>query len=186
MGKGRLEVICGPMFSGKSEELIRRLTRAEIANKRVIAFKPSIDNRYNVWKISSHAGSTFDAQVIASMREVASWDDERDVVAFDEAQFFEPELIIEACIALVERGRLVIVAGLDKTYRGEPFGAMPTLLALADDVTKLTAVCHKCGEDATMTQRLIDDQPAPFSGETVQVGGLDTYEARCRACFERA
>jgi thymidine kinase len=183
----RLEVISGPMFSGKSEELIRRLSRAEIAGKRVVAFKPSIDNRYNIWKISSHSGGTFNAEVLANteQRILASWFD-RDVLAFDEAQFFDEEFILDACQTAMNYGKLVIVAGLDKTYRGEPFGVMPTLLALADDVLKLTAVCHRCGADATFTQRLINGEPAPFSGDTIQVGGLDSYEARCRACYERA
>lgn len=180
---GRLEVITGPMFSGKSEELIRRLNRSKIGGKNVAAFKHAIDNRYDTEWITAHSGlkyPCFHASLFYSGPNLI-----QEVIGIDEVQFFGAGIVNEIC-KVVDAGKRVVVAGLDKDFRGEPFGSMPTLLALADDALKLTAVCHKCGEDATMTQRLIDGKPAPFSGETIQVGGLDTYEARCRNCFETA
>jgi len=178
-----LEVICGPMFSGKSEELIRRLRRYEIAGKKVRAFGPDIDNRYGEGKIHSHSGAQFDCTPIPV--EGIAYEFEADVIGFDEAQFFEPKWLLEAISECIEEGAIIIVAGLDQTYRTEPFGAMPTLLAWANKVDKLTAICNVCGSEANRTQRLVDGDPAPFSGPTIQVGGFDSYEARCDNCFER-
>lgn len=185
MDTGRLEVICGPMFSGKSEEMIRRLRRAKIAGKNVIAYHPSIDNRYSVNEIVSHSGSKIDSISAKTPVDIMINYRDYDVIGIDEAQFFS-DLLIEVIQEFIHNGKIVIVAGLDMTYRQEPFGEMPTLMTMADTVLKLSAVCAICGEDAMMTQRLINGDPAPFSGDTIQVGGLDTYEARCRNCFEGA
>ena len=180
---GWLEVVCGPMFSGKSEELIRRLRRAEIAGQRALIVKPSIDNRYDVGHVVSHAGAKMRAVTAASGADVARLSAGYDAVGIDEVQFFDAA-IVEAIETLVERGTRVVAAGLAQDFRGLPFGAMPTLLCVAEFVDKLEAVCHRCGGPATMTQRLVDGTPAPFGGATIQVGALDSYEARCRACFE--
>lgn len=180
---GWLEVVCGPMFSGKSEELIRRLRRAEIAGQRVLIVKPRIDDRYDVAHVVSHAGARMRAVAADSSREVLRLAADYDVVGIDEAQFFD-EGIVEVARELVARGLRVVAAGLDTDFRAEPFGVMPTLLAIAELVDKLQAVCHRCGGTATRTQRLVDGRPAPFSGATIQVGALDSYEARCAACYE--
>lgn len=183
--RGRLEVICGPMYSGKSEELIRRLTRHRIAQRNVAAIKPAIDTRYSVEKIASHSGFTFESYAVTVPLdyEVNIKLVQADVIGVDEAQFFPADWLANFVKLRVEVGKLVIVAGLDRDYRMEPFGGMPEVLARAEDVTKLTAVCHQCGQDAHYTQRLIDGEPAPFDGPTVQVGGLEAYEARCGQCF---
>ena len=180
---GWLEVVCGPMFSGKSEELIRRLRRAEIAGQRALIVKPLIDDRYEVGHVVSHAGAKMRAVAVASSAEVRRLAAGYDAVGIDEVQFFD-ESIIEAIDQLVSAGARVVAAGLAQDFRGRPFGSMPTLLCIAEFVDKLEAVCHRCGGPATMTQRLVDGRPAPFGGETIQVGALDSYEARCRACFE--
>ncbi len=180
---GWLEVICGPMFSGKSEELIRRLRRAEIAGQRALIVKPLIDDRYDVGHVVSHAGAKMRAVTASSSDEVRRLAAGYDAVGIDEVQFFDDE-IVDAIDTLVRRGARVVAAGLAQDFRGQPFGAMPTLLCVAEFVDKLEAVCHRCGGPATMTQRLVDGAPAPFGGETIQVGALDSYEARCRACFE--
>jgi thymidine kinase len=180
---GWLEVVCGPMFSGKSEELIRRLRRAEIAGQRVLILKPRIDDRYDVAHVVSHAGAKMRAAAASSSRDVLRLAAGYDVVGLDEAQFFDAG-IVAAVRDLVGRGARVIAAGLDTDFRAEPFGSMPTLLAVAELVDKLQAVCHRCGGTATRTQRLVDGRPAPFTGETIQVGALDSYEARCVACYE--
>jgi thymidine kinase len=182
-GGGWLEVVCGPMFSGKSEELIRRLRRAEIAGQRALVVKPVIDDRYDVGHVVSHAGAKMRAVTAASSAEVRRLASGYDAIGIDEAQFFD-EGIVEAINGLVADGARVVAAGLAQDFRGLPFGAMPTLLCIAEFVDKLEAVCHRCGGPATMTQRLVDGAPAPFGGETIQVGALDSYEARCRACFE--
>lgn len=181
---GYLEVICGPMYAGKSEELIRRLTRFEIAKKTVHVISPDIDNRYGAGHINSHNGRSFVAEQIPV--EGKAIEVKSDVVAFDEAQFFEYRWLTGSVKDLLREGYIVIAAGLDKDYRGEPFGGltMPYLMAMADKITKLTAICQKCGEEATMTQRLVDGKPAPLSGPTVLVGATDSYEARCRDCWE--
>jgi thymidine kinase len=180
---GRLEVVVGPMYSGKSEELLRRLRRAEIAGYRVAVIKPDMDHRYNATKVVSHAGSERDAIVVKGVYDVKLQGLGYDVVGIDEVQFYPPE-IVETLNRMTKK-QVVIATGLDQDYRGQPFGAVPTLMALADKVDKLTAICHSCGEEATKTQRLVDGKPASFSGPTIQVGGLDSYEARCRKCWEK-
>jgi thymidine kinase len=180
---GWLEVVCGPMFSGKSEELIRRLRRAEIAGQRPLIVKPLIDDRFDLGHVVSHAGAKMRAVTAATSTDVLRLSAGYHVVGIDEAQFFDLG-IVETVKDLVRLGVRVVAAGLAQDFRGEPFGAMPTLLCLAEFVDKLEAVCHGCGGSATLTQRLLDGRPAPFSGETVQIGALDSYEARCRSCFE--
>jgi thymidine kinase len=182
---GSIEVVCGPMFCGKSEELIRRLRRSTIARYAVVCVKPSIDDRHGVDDVISHAGSRIAARAIADPRELLELRGEADVIGIDEAQFFDSRLV-GVCEDLAAFGLNVICAGLDRDYRGLPFGPMPELLSIADRVTKLQAVCVQCGGDATLSQRLVDGAPAPFDDATVVVGGAERYEARCRGCFERA
>jgi thymidine kinase len=171
------------MFCGKSEELIRRLRRAEIAGQRALVVKPLIDDRYDVGHVVSHAGAKMRAVTAQSSGEVERLAQGYNAVGIDEVQFFD-DGIVEAIDGLVRRGTRVVAAGLAQDFRGLPFGAMPTLLCVAEFVDKLEAVCHRCGGPATMTQRLLNGAPAPFEGATIQVGALDSYEARCRACFE--
>jgi thymidine kinase len=171
------------MFSGKSEELIRRLRRAEIAGHRVLIVKPAIDDRYDVGHVVSHAGAKMHAVSARSSDEVARLANGYQAVGVDEVQFFD-DGIVDAIDALVSGGARVVAAGLAQDFRGLPFGAMPALLCVAEFVDKLEAVCHRCGGPATMTQRLVEGSPAPFEGDTIQVGARDSYEARCRACFE--
>jgi len=180
---GWLEVICGPMFSGKSEEMIRRLRRAEIAGQQVVIFKPRIDDRYDAADIVSHAGARMRAVPISSVAELVARAKGFDVVGIDEVQFLEPA-IVSAALGLADRGTRVVVAGLDQDFRRLPFGPIPELLSHAEFVDKLQAVCHRCGGPATTTQRLLDGRPAPYSGETVLVGAAEQYEARCRGCHE--
>jgi thymidine kinase len=182
-GGGWLEVVCGPMFSGKSEELIRRLRRAEIAGQRALIVKPLVDDRYDVGHVVSHAGARMRAVTSASGREVLRLAHGYDAVGIDEVQFFD-DGIVDSIDGLVHAGARVVAAGLAQDFRGLPFGSMPTLLCTAEFVDKLEAVCHRCGGPATLTQRLVDGRPAPFAGETVQIGALDSYEARCRGCYE--
>ncbi len=170
------------MSSGKSEELIRRLKRATIAKQKVLVFKPQIDVRGEQSAIASRDGRMFEAVPINEPQDVFThWQEDCQVVAFDEAQFFT-EQIIEVVRQLLDRGARVLIAGLDTDFRGEPFGTMPQLMALADSVTKLNAVCVCCGQLAIRTQRLIDGQPAPYGSPRIVVGGDEMYEARCRAC----
>lgn len=177
---GSIEVITGSMFSGKTDELIRRLRRARIARQRVQVFKPSIDTRYDENKLTSHAGSEFEAvPVVDSARIPDLVEDRTTVVAVDEAQFFDHE-ITRVAQTLAERGLRVIVAGLDTDFRGEPFGPMPALMALAEKVDKVQAICMVCGEAASRTQRLIDGRPARYNDPVVVVGASELYEARCR------
>lgn len=177
---GSIEVITGSMFSGKTEELIRRLRRARIARQPVQVFKPLIDNRYAVEKVKSHAGSEFEATPVARAAEILSLlKPETTVVALDEAQFFEPE-VVNVARTLAARGLRVIVAGLDQDFRGEPFGAMPQLCSLAEHVDKLHAICAVCGGEASRTQRLINGEPAQYDDPVVVVGASELYEARCR------
>ena len=171
------------MFSGKSEELIRRLRRAEIAGQRVLIVKPRLDDRYDIAHVVSHAGARMRAVAVDSPADIPGLVKGYDVVGVDEVQFFPPEIVL-VLDGLVEGGLRIVACGLDQDFRGFPFGAMPELLCRAELVDKLQAVCHRCGGPATMTQRLVDGRPAPFHGETIQVGALDSYEARCRACFE--
>jgi thymidine kinase len=170
------------MFSGKSEELIRRLRRAEIAGLRALIVKPAVDDRYDVGHVVSHGGTKMRAVTAASSAELRRLASGYEAVGVDEVQFFD-DGVVEAISDLVDRGARVVAAGLAQDFRRLPFGAMPTLLAVADYVDKLEAVCHRCGGPATLTQRLVNRRPAPFSGETVQIGALDSYEARCRACY---
>ena len=180
---GWLEVICGPMFSGKSEEMIRRLRRAEIAGQRVVILKPWIDDRYDATDVVSHAGARMRAVPISSAADVPERAREYEVVGIDEVQFLEP-VIVDHALELADCGTRVVAAGLDQDFRRLPFGPMPALLSHAEFVDKLQAVCHRCGGPATTTQRLVDGQPAPYSGETVVVGAAEQYEARCRGCHE--
>jgi thymidine kinase len=180
---GWLEVICGPMFSGKSEEMIRRLRRAEIADQRVVIFKPVIDDRYDAGDVVSHAGARMRAVPISSVTELLWRSHGFDVVGIDEVQFFDAK-VVAAALELADGGARVIAAGLDQDFRRLPFGPMPALLSHAEFVDKLQAVCHHCGGPATTTQRLVDGRPAPYSGETVVVGASEQYEARCRGCHE--
>ena len=177
---GSIEIITGSMFSGKTEELIRRLRRARIARQSIQVFKPLIDNRYAAEKVKSHAGTEFEATPVAHAAEILSLvRPDTTVVALDEAQFFEAE-VSDACRALAARGVRVIVAGLDQDFRGEPFGAMPQLVALAEHVDKLHAICAVCGNEASRTQRLINGEPAQYDDPVVVVGASELYEARCR------
>lgn len=177
-GIGSLEVICGSMFSGKSEELIRRLTRARIARRRVQVFKPKIDDRYSAAEVVSHGGLRLMALAVGSSAEIlALTEDRTEVVGLDEAQFFD-EAIVEVAGRLADLGKRVIVAGLDQDYLGRPFGPMPALMSAAEEVTKTRAICVRCGAAASRTQRLVD------SNERVVVGAAGMYEARCRRCFE--
>jgi len=177
---GRIEVITGPMFSGKSEELIRRLKRAQIAKRRVACFKPDLDVRYHRNAIASHSAQTLDALTVANVEELKAvlmpMIESVEVVGVDEAQFFDASLV-SLTNELVRLGRRVILAGLDTTFAGEPFAPIPDLLAIADEVTKLSAVCMQCGAPAVHTQRLGSNQAL------VVVGAAGVYEARCRACF---
>lgn len=186
MGKktGHVEVICGSMFCGKTDELIRRLRRATIARQKVQVFKPAIDGRYSLEKVTSHAGSEFAATPLATSQEVlARLEPETTVVAIDEAQFFD-ENIINVVDELAERGLRVIVAGLDLNFKGEPFGCMPVLMARAERVDKLQAICMVCGEPASRTQRLVNGKPARYDDPVIIVGAAELYEARCRAHHE--
>ena len=178
---GWLEVVCGPMFSGKSEELIRRLRRAEIAGQRALIAKPRIDDRYDIGHVVSHAGAKMRAVAVARPEEIPGLGEGYDVIGIDEVQFFAPEIVL-VIDALVERGKRVVVSGLDQDFRGLAFGPMPELLCRAELVDKLQAVCHRCGGPATMTQRLVDGRPAPADGATIVVGVLEQYEVRCRVC----
>ena len=180
---GWLEVICGPMFSGKSEEMIRRLRRAEIAGQRVVIFKPKLDDRYDAADVVSHAGARMRGVPVSSSRELRARAHEAEVVGIDEVQFFDDEIVVVA-LALADAGVRVVAAGLDQDFRRLPFGPMPALLAHAEFVDKLQAVCHRCGGPATTTQRLVDGEPAPYSGETIVVGANEQYEARCRDCHQ--
>jgi thymidine kinase len=181
---GWIEVVCGSMFSGKTEELIRRVRRARIAKQKVQVFKPALDSRYHAQKVSSHNGLHWEAVPVGNAREILELlDEDTTVIAVDEAQFFDWELSV-VCNELAERGLRIIVAGLDMDFRGEPFGPMPLLMAEAEEVTKLQAICVVCGAPASRTQRLIDDQPAAYDDPIILVGGSESYDARCRACHE--
>ena len=175
---GWIEVVCGPMFSGKSEELIRRLRRAKIARKRVQVFKPAIDIRYSADEIVSHADTRMASEVVNSGAEILERLDWRtQVVGFDEANFLGPELV-EICQQLADSGKQVIVAGLDTDFMGRPFAPIAELLCLAESITKTLAICMRCGNPAKHTQRLV------ASEDLIVVGAADLYEARCRRCFE--
>ena len=181
---GWIEVVCGSMFSGKTEELIRRVKRATIARQKVQVFKPVIDTRYNAEKVSSHNGMQFDARPVSRAADILTLvADDTEVVAVDEVQFFD-WAIADVCAELARRGKRVIAAGLDTDFRGEPFGPMPLLMAEAEMVEKLQAICVKCGATASRTQRLINGRPANYDDPVIMVGAAEVYEARCRACHE--
>ncbi len=179
-----IEVVCGGMFSGKTEELIRRVRRAQIARQRVQVFKPTLDNRYAVGDVTSHDGARLDAVPIATSAEIlAKMDAATTVVAVDEVQFLDHG-IAQVAQVLAARGVRVILVGLDTDFRGEPFGPMPALLAAAEGVIKLTAICMKCGAPATRTQRLVEGRPAQYTDPVILIGARESYEARCRRCHE--
>ncbi len=181
---GSIEVVTGSMFSGKTDELIRRLRRATIARQHVQVFKPIIDDRYDLEKVTSHNGNVFEAMPIRSAAEILTrLDAETTVVGIDEAQFFDSQ-ITTIVHQLARRGIRVIVAGLDMDFRGEPFGPMPLLMAQAEKVQKLQAICIICGEPAYCTQRLVNGRPAHYHDPVVIVGADELYEARCRNCHE--
>jgi thymidine kinase len=182
--QGSLEVICGPMFSGKSEELIRRLRRAAIAKHTVIAFKHAFDNRQNTEKVLSHNGNTFDAYATADVQSILTYalQPHISVVGIDEVQFYTQEIIAAIC-TLIDAGKKVIVSGLNLDFRGIPFGPMSILLPIADSVTKLTAICIPCGSDASFSQRLVNGNPAKCDDPIILIGAKESYQARCRDCF---
>ncbi|WP_159469588.1 thymidine kinase [Dyadobacter sp. 3J3] len=173
---GWIEVICGSMFSGKTEELIRRLNRAKIARQRIQIFKPALDKRYHVENIVSHNENSVEATPVDLSAEIISLSENAEVIGLDEAQFFD-DSIISVCDALANAGKRVIIAGLDLDYLGKPFGCMPQLMAIAEYVTKVHAICMVCGEVASHSYRLSS------SNEKVLLGETDLYEARCRRCF---
>ena len=182
--EGWIEVICGCMFAGKTEELIRRINVLSYARKNILVFKPKIDDRYSTTEIASHAGSKVPCIVISEAKEILDHVNyDTDVVAIDEVQFFDED-VVDICEYLADSGLRVMVAGLDKDFRGEPFGVLPDLLTRAEFVTKLTAVCAKCGAHATRTQRIINGKPASFNDPIVLVGAKEAYEPRCRHCHE--
>jgi len=181
---GLVEVIAGSMFSGKTEELIRRLRRAQIARQNIQVFKPALDTRYTESKVTSHSGSDFEATAVKSSGDILELvEKDTTVVAIDEAQFFDME-IIRVVHHLADRGIRVLVGGLDMDFRGEPFGPMPVLMAQAERVDKLHAICMVCGDSASRTQRLIDGKPAKYDDPVVVVGASELYEARCRLHHE--
>jgi thymidine kinase len=182
---GWVHVICGCMFCGKTDEMLRLLRRFSIAGRRVLLVKPRLDTRTDADRVFSRSGAQHEAVTVDSSSQIEGVAGEADIVAIEEGQFFDEQLpdVVER---LAGAGKQVIVTGLDRDFRGIPFGAMPRLMALADQVTKLTAICVLCGEPATRTQRLIDGQPAPFDSPLIVIGGLgdETYEARCRLHHE--
>ena len=182
---GWMEVIAGVMFSGKTEELLRRVRRATIARKRVQVFKSHLDDRYaGLWAVSSHDRRTFDATPVDSSSQILlRLDPMAQVVAIDEVQFLDTG-IVNVVSGLADRGRRVIMAGIDTDFRGEPFGPMPQLMAMSEVVDKLHAICVLCGSPASRTQRLLAGKPAPYDSPTIMVGAADAYEARCRACHQ--
>ena len=184
---GKLEVVCGSMFSGKSEELLYRLRRAEYAKKKVVTIKHAFDNRDSYSCIVSHNGERREAYPLGNCEDslqalITLVDDSVDVVGIDEIQFF-PEKALPILCNMVNEGKRLIVAGLDLDFRGLPFGIVPSLMAFADEVIKLRAICTLCGNEANFSQRLIDGKPARFDDPLVLVGGQECYEPRCRLCF---
>ncbi len=177
---GWVEIICGSMFSGKSEELIRRVRRTQFAKQKIAVFKPRLDNRYSEEEVVSHNGTKVIAIPVERSKDIWAYiSDEYDVIGIDEAQFFD-DGIIEVVQRLANHGFRVIVAGLDQDFRGEPFGPMPTLMAMAELVTKLQAVCQVCGSPASRTQRLINGEPAGYEDPIILIGATEAYEPRCR------
>lgn len=179
---GWIEAITGSMYAGKTEELLRRIKRIEYAKKNILVFKPAIDNRYSNDEVVSHNNVRAKSIIVANAKEIYDFVHVLPyAVAIDEVQFFDEE-IIDLCEYLANRGVRVIVAGLDRDFRGEPFGVMPKLLARAEYVTKLNAICQVCGAPATRTQRLINGKPAHYNDPIILVGAKEQYEARCRHC----
>lgn len=182
--EGWIELISGGMFAGKTEELIRRINRLTYAKKKMVIFKPAIDNRYSIDEVVSHSGYRTKCVNITTAKEILnSIDDNIEVVAVDEVQFLDDELI-KIADDLADNGVRVILAGLDRDFRGESFGIMPELFSKAEFVTKLTAICNVCGAPATRTQRLINGKPASYNDPIVLVGASESYEPRCRHCHE--
>ena len=180
---GWIEVVCGSMFSGKSEELVRRLRRAQIARQSVAVFKPMLDNRYHATDVVSHDGNRLAARPVDSSREILRLVADAEVVGIDEAQFFD-EGIVDVALHLADSGKRVVIAALDMDFKNEPFGPMPQLLAVAEFVDKLQAICQVCGGPATRTQRLIGGRPADPDEPVIRVGAHESYEPRCRACHQ--
>ncbi len=179
---GTLIVITGSMFAGKSEELIRQVRRALYARKKVQVFKSALDTRWDSAAIATHNGVRFEAIPVSSSADLERLvEPDTEVVAIEEVQFFD-EGVVELCNRWADEGKTVIVAGLDQDFRGQPFGFMPTLLALADEVVKLRAICMRCGQPASRTQRLVDGRPASWDEPTILIGAAERYEARCRRC----
>ena len=179
---GYIEAVIGPMYSGKSEELIRRLKRAKIAKQNVIVFKPQIDDRYSKDDVVSHSGDSINAIPISKSSDIYKFiDNKTQVVGIDEVQFFDVE-IVDVAVDLADKGIRVIAAGLDMDFKGEPFGPTPRLLAMAEFVDKIQAICSVCGQPATRSQRLINGEPAKYDDPIIQVGAVESYEARCRKC----
>ncbi|MGL5041736.1 MAG: thymidine kinase [Culicoidibacterales bacterium] len=182
--EGWIEVICGPMFAGKTEELIRRVHRLEYAKKNYKVFKPLLDNRYDKINVVSHSGINMGAIAVASPRDILAYIDHTvEAVAIDEIQFFNDDIVL-ICEYLAMNGTRVVVSGLDMDFRGEPFSVMEKLLVRGEFVTKLTAICMQCGAPATKTQRLINGKAAAFADPIILVGAAESYEARCRHCHE--
>ena len=179
MRRGRVEVICGSMFSGKTEELIRRMKRAKFAKQKVEIFKPAIDVRYSEEDVVSHEGNAIHSTPVESAASILLMGSDCDVLGIDEAQFFDAQ-IVDVCNELAERGIRVIVAGLDLDFRGEPFGPMPRLLAIADDVLKVHAICMRCGSLAYVSHRIVEGDRQVMLGETKE------YEPLCRECYKQA
>lgn len=181
---GWIEAICGSMYAGKTEELIRRLKRLDFARRPYVLFKPVIDDRYSQGEVVSHGGLKMNSISIKSPLEILDYiKEDTYAVAIDEVQFFGQE-VVNVAEFLADQGFRVIVAGLDKDFRGEPFGPMPVLLTKAEEVTKLTSICSVCGAPATRSQRLIDHQAASYHDPIIQVGATEAYEPRCRHCHE--
>ncbi len=181
--KGKLEVISGSMFSGKSEELIRRIRRADYAQMKISVFKHTVDDRMSIDYINTHSGDKFKAIALEKPDDIRHFvTEETQLIAIDEVQFFTMD-IIPIILEMVENGKKVIAAGLDLDFRGVPFGPIPPLMAIADNITKLTAVCMTCGKDGHYSQRLIDGRAAKFDDPIIMVGAQDVYQARCRDCF---
>jgi thymidine kinase len=181
---GSITVVCGSMFAGKTEELIRLARRALYAKKKVQVFKPSLDKRYDAKMLVTHMGVKLEALPVKSTVDLAKRiRPDTEVVCIEEAQFFDED-IVELCVDLADRGREVIVAGLDQDFRRQPFGPMPRLLAVADEVVKLRAICIQCGRPASHTYRTIDGKPAHKDDPVVLIGATESYEARCRNCYK--
>lgn len=176
MQKGKLEIICGSMFSGKTEELIKRVKRARFSKQEVIIFKPSVDTRYDKDKIVSHDSSAIECLVINNPMEMIKLAKEYAVIGIDEIQFFD-DSIVDCCLTLIGKGKRIIGAGLDMDYEGNPFGATPKLLAIADEISKVRAICTQCGEQANFSHRIVDSQSQVLLGEK------NEYQPRCRNCF---